>query len=269
MIQSTTELVAIIGTPIAQVKSPDNFNHWFRETGQDTAMIAIDIQASTLELFIGAMRGWRNLRGCVVTVPHKRAAAPLLDALTPRAEALGCVNVIRREPSGRLVGDIVDGDGFLNAARDHAFVPKDKHVCVIGAGGAGSAIALSLCEAGASHVAIADIAAERAHTLVTILQSRFPAVGFTTGFDTLAAFDLVVNASPVGMGDDLALPISREMSNTLRPGCLVADVVTTPPLTPFLQVAIQMKCEVQTGPEMALGQLGMLGHFMGVTPEHL
>lgn len=269
MIKSTTELVAIIGTPIKQVKSPDNFNRWFGETGQDIAMIPIDIQESTLELFIGAMRGWENLRGCVVTVPYKHAVARWLDTLTPRAQALGCVNVIRRESSGRLAGDNVDGDGFLNAARRHGFNPEDKRVFVIGAGGAGSAIAYSLCEAGASHVTVVDFAAARAGLLCEILRCHFPAVDVTARVESLSAFDLVINASPVGMGDEHALPLSRELLDTLLPGCLVADVVTSPPLTPFLKVAIQKKCKVQTGPEMALGQLGMLGRFMGVTPGNL
>ncbi|WP_186190292.1 shikimate dehydrogenase family protein [Burkholderia gladioli] len=266
MIRGTTELVAIVGSPIAQVKSPQNFNGWFERHGKDASMIPIDLDGGSLDHFIDAMRAWRNLRGCVVTVPYKQQVAPRLDALSLRAEALTCVNVIRREADGRLVGDNVDGDGFLNAARGHGFEPAGARALVIGAGGVGSAIAWALCEQGAASVTVVDIDAPRARRLRELLARHHPGTEIEPHFDTLAPFELVANASPAGMEGYAPLPLEAITLATLRPATLVADVVTAPEVTPFLELARRAGCPIQTGAEMALAQFGNLGAFMNVTP---
>lgn len=268
MIQGSTELVAIVGSPIAQVKSPENFNRWFAEHQPNIAMLAIDLQQDVLDDFIRTLRGWQNLRGCVVTVPYKQLLASRLDLLSERSNALRSINVIRREADGRLVGDIVDGEGFLNAARQQGFNARDTQVMLIGTGGVGSAIAYSLCQAGASHIVISDLSQERVKALEDLLRDAFPKVVIGTYPITLAHFDLVVNASPVGMGatDNGPMPLPGHLMETLSATTLVADVVTSPSITPFLAFAQRMGCPIQTGPEMALAQLGNLGHFMGVTP---
>jgi shikimate dehydrogenase len=109
MIQGSTELVAIVGSPVAQVKSPENFNRWFADHQQNVSMLAIDLAQTALDNFVQTLRGWQNLRGCVVTVPYKQLLATCLDSVSERSAALRSVNVIRREADGRLVGDIVDG----------------------------------------------------------------------------------------------------------------------------------------------------------------
>ncbi|EPL15518.1 shikimate dehydrogenase [Pseudomonas sp. CF161] len=269
MIQGSTELVAIVGSPIAQVKSPENFNRWFADQQQNVAMIAIDLAPTALDDFVQTLRGWHNLRGCVVTVPYKQQLAGSLDSVSERSTALRSVNVIRREADGRLVGDIVDGEGFLNAARKHGFNPEDKQALVIGTGGVGSAIAYALCQAGVSRLVISDISHERVEALGTLLRSAFPAIAISARPASLEPFDLVVNASPVGMGaasDEGPMPLPDALMATLKPTTLVADVVTSPAVTPFLALARRLGCPIQTGAEMALAQLGNLGHFMGVTP---
>ena len=270
MIRGTTELVAIVGSPIAQVKSPRNFNAWFERHGKDLAMIPIDLDGQSLDGFVDALRAWRNLRGCVVTVPYKQAIATRVDTLSPRSQALGCVNVIRREADGTLTGDIVDGDGFMNAARRHGFVPKGARVLLIGAGGVGSAIAWSLCEHGAAAIVLTDLDASRVERLRALLATHHAATdtGTRAGarLGSLAPFDLVVNASPAGMAGYDELPVSPDGLATLRADTLVADVVTSPEATRFLELARQAGCRIQTGAEMALAQLGNLGAFMHVTP---
>ena len=269
MIQGSTELVAIVGSPIAQVKSPENFNRWFTDHQQNVAMLAIDLAHTALDDFIPTLRGWQNLRGCVVTVPYKQLLATRLDSVSERSAALRSVNVIRREADGRLVGDIVDGEGFLNAARKHHFNPEDKHALVIGTGGVGSAIAYALCQAGVRHLAISDISHARVEALGDLLRNRFPNCTISASPASLEPFDLVVNASPVGMdaaSDDGPMPMPGALMHTLATTTLVADVVTSPTITPFLAFARRLGCPIQTGPQMALAQLGNLGHFMGVMP---
>jgi hypothetical protein len=160
MIQGSTELVAIVGSPIAQVKSPENFNRWFADHQQNVAMLAIDLAPSALQNFIQTLRGWQNMRGCVVTVPYKQLLANRLDSLSERSAALRSVNVIRREADGRLVGDIVDGEGFSMPRANTRSIPSTGRL-VIGTGGVGSAIAYSLCQAGVSHLVISDLSQAR------------------------------------------------------------------------------------------------------------
>lgn len=267
MIRGSTQLVAILGTPIAQVKSPENFNRWFADNDRDIAMLPVDMGADALPAFIHTLRGWHNLRGCVVTVPYKQAVAPLLDALTERAAALGMANVIRREADGRLVGDHLDGTGFLKAAAAHGFQATGKRALVVGAGGVGAAIAYALAEAGLAQLVIADVRAAQVDVLRGILLKAFPRLDVQATYTDLSAFDLVVNATPVGMGDTGQMALPAEQLATLPSAALVADVVTSPQITPLLAQARAQGCRIQTGPEMARAQMGNLGAFMGVTPE--
>jgi shikimate dehydrogenase len=266
MIGGATQLVAIVGSPIVQVKSPVNFNTWFQDNGLDVAMIPIDVRADAFAAFIDALRGWQNMRGCVITVPYKQIVTQYLDHLSPRAMLLRSANVVRREADGALLGDNVDGEGFLTAARQQGFEPQGQKALVLGAGGVGSAIACSLCEAGLAELVVTDVDQHRARALIDVLHNAFPAVRIGLGYRSLAGFGLVANASPVGMAATDGLPVPAAMLETLTPGCLVADVVTSPAVTAFLQRAEALGAVIQTGPQMARAQMGNLGAFMGVTP---
>ncbi|UVJ43404.1 shikimate dehydrogenase [Pseudomonas sp. LS1212] len=266
MIRGSTELVAILGSPIAQVKSPENFNSWFAAHDADLAMLAIDMSEPALAGFIASLRGWNNLRGCVVTVPYKQSLVPLLDELSERAAALRSVNVIRREANGRLIGDNVDGAGFLKAARAHGFQPAGKQALVLGSGGVGAAIAYALAEAGVRRLTVADVRPAQAQALGDLLKRAFPALDIGYGVEDLSEVDLLVNASPVGMGDSGELPVPVTLLESLNSAALVADVVTQPVITPLLALARERGCCIQTGPEMARAQMGNLGAFMGVMP---
>jgi shikimate dehydrogenase len=265
MIRATTQLVAIVGTPIAQVKSPDNFNAWFASAGVDVAMIAMDVRASQVPDLIALMRGWQNLRGCVVTVPHKQAFAAGVDSTTARAAALGAVNVVRRDNDGSLAGDTADGFGFITASAAHGFAPAGCRALVIGAGGVGSAIAYALAEAGIGRLVLEDVDDERVEALTATLARTFAAVRLGRGAGDLAGFDLVVNATPIGM-DARSLPLDAAVLETLSPHALVADVVTSPAVTPLLELARRRGCRVQAGPEMARSQMAYLGAFLRVMP---
>jgi shikimate dehydrogenase len=269
MIDSTTDLVAILGSPIQQVKSPQNFNTYFRDNSLNLAMIAVDLEEAAVGDFIRAMRGWKNLRGCIITVPYKRTVMTLLDSVSARAKLLGAVNVVRRESDGRLTGDMVDGNGFLKALRRNGFEPRSKRALLVGAGGAGSAIAHALCEAGINHLTIIDTNIAGSKRLIDLLHPAFPVVELAGAVQTLNDFDLVVNATPIGMNDREALPIPKDLMQSLTSNCLVADVITSPALTPFLSLALQLNCKVQSGTEMALAQFNDLANFMGIMPNRI
>ena len=267
LVQGSTRVTLIIGHPVAQVSSPALFNCRFEELGLDHVMIPADIAPARLDLFLSLLRGWNNADGCVVTIPHKRAVVEHLDELTARARRLRAVNVIRRMPDGRLSGDNVDGLGFLNAARTHGFDPNGRQALIIGAGGAGSAIADALCTGGIRHLTVTDVDPERAAWLASVLGAVFPSVAFAASAeDDLGRFDLVANASPVGMGETEELPIPAPSIESIRADALVADVVTKPAMTPFLRLARQGGRTIQLGPETAAGQTSLLGRFIGCLP---
>lgn len=130
MVSGTTQVVAVIGHPIAQVKSPDNFNRYFAEQHMDSVMIPVDIVPDAVAAYLNALRGWQNMTGVLVTVPHKQRAAALVDDLTPRARRLNAVNVIRKLADGRLQGDMLDGaSAFSSPPRRRVFSRQVSRRC--------------------------------------------------------------------------------------------------------------------------------------------
>jgi Shikimate 5-dehydrogenase len=267
MTDSTTRMVAIIGHPITQVKSVENFNRYFAQMGENRTMIPMDISPGYLGDFISLMRGWHNMDGFVVTIPHKAAVATRIDALTARAQFLRTVNVVRKDASGKLSGDMVDGDGFIYALARHGFSPAGKAALVIGAGAAGSAIAQALAQVGITSLTLADLVDARAKDLSERLAVAFSHVRFGTTAREGQAFDLVINASPIGMKQEDPIPVSGDVIDHMPADGLVADVITSPTVTPFLKRAAARGLKIQTGAEMAAAQLLVLGRFMGIIKE--
>ncbi|MTH44707.1 shikimate dehydrogenase family protein [Intestinirhabdus alba] len=266
MISGFTQVVAVIGHPVSQVKSPENFNRYFADRRMDSVMIPVDIAPEAVADYLNALRGWQNMSGILVTVPHKQRVAALLDELTPRALHLNAVNVVRKLPDGRLQGDMLDGVGFRLAAEAHGFRADGKKALLSGCGGVGSAIAWGLCEAGVTHLAIHDQNPTTQRLLHSRLASHFPQVHLSSLPATLAGIDLLVNGSPAGMAGFDALPLPEDLLTTLTADTHVADVVTAPIETPLLQFARQRGCTIQTGPEMALAQMTLMGEFIGAIP---
>lgn len=256
----TTSFYTMIGTPVIQVKSPLLYNRYFADHGMDAVMIAMDVPWDQVGTHFKHMRAIPNFGGTIVTVPHKQAAVDSMDELSERAKILGSVNVVRAE-NGRLIGDMVDGLGFVVAVRNHGLSISDKRVAVIGAGGAGAAIALAMAQAGATEMVIKEIRTERHAFLEHLLKDANPEIKVSFELNTLQGFDLVVNATPVGMNDDPRAPFPTQ---TLSPPTLVADVVTNPKVTPWLAAALKKGCAVQYGAEMVYGQFGLMGRHLGL-----
>lgn len=256
----TTSFYTMIGTPILQVKSPLLYNRYFAEHGMDAVMIAMDVPSGHLGNHFMHMRAIPNFGGSIVTVPHKQAAVDSMDELSERAKTLGSVNVVRAK-NGRLIGDMVDGLGFMVAVGNHGLSVPGKRVALVGAGGAGAAIALAIAQAGAAEMVIKEIRTERLEPLDRLLKHANPGIKLSFELQTLEDFDLVVNATPVGMNADPRVPFPTE---TLSVRTLVADVVTNPKVTPWLAAALKKGCAVQYGAEMVYGQFGLMGRHLGL-----
>ena len=264
----TTTFYTMIGTPIIQVKSPLFYNRYFADRGIDAAMIAMDVPTDQVKNHFKHMRAISNFGGCIATKPHKQAVVDCMDEISRRAEGLLSVNVVRSE-NGRLIGDMVDGLGFMVAIKTHGLSIRGKRAAIIGGGGAGAAIAQAIADSGADEIVIKEIRAERYGFLERLLKKTNPKIRISFELTNLEGMDLVVNATPVGMNDDPNVPFPTE---TLSPPTLVADVVTSPKVTPWLAAALKKGCKVQYGAEMAYGQFGLMGRHMGLEipdPEDL
>jgi shikimate dehydrogenase len=256
----TTRFYTMIGTPVIQVKSPLLYNRFFAENGIDAVMVAMDVPTDQVKNHFQHMRSIVNFAGCIATIPHKQAVAACMDEISKRAQDLLSVNVVRSD-NGRLIGDMVDGLGFIVAVKTHGLSMDGKRAAVIGGGGAGAAIAQAIAESGAEEIVIKEVRTERYGFLERLLKITSPEVKVSFELTSLEDFDLVVNATPVGMNDDPNVPFPTD---TLSPSTLVADVVTNPEVTPWLAAALEKGCEVQYGAEMVHGQFGLMGRHMGL-----
>lgn len=252
-------VIAMIGSPIAHAHLPGTFNRRFAEEGVNAVMTPLDVAPERLADFFAALRGWSNCRGCVVTAPHKRGAVELVDAASDRARGLQAVNLVVREADGRLVGDNVDGAGFVEGLHRQTSV-EGKRAIVFGCGGAGSSIALSLAEAGAGALRLVDVDAGRADALASFVASQVRVPIETGAPDSLEAYDVVVNATAIGL-DGTSMVHSLA---TVCPDALVADVLAVAELTPWLRAAQERGCAIQPGSAMAEGQFGLIAERFGM-----
>jgi shikimate dehydrogenase len=199
-----------------------------------------------------------NLDGLLVTVPFKARMVPFASRLGATARTIGAVNALRREPDGSWTGDMFDGIGFVRGAERKGERIRGRRVTLFGAGGAGSAIACALAEAGAKSIAVIDIEAKRAATLVEKLTRTFPDCAWTVASRMPHDADMVVNASPVGMRPDDGLPSEI---GPLAPDTLVGDVVITPAPTAIIRHAMACGCRWVDGRDMHGGQIDALMAF--------
>ena len=262
-ITGRTALCAILADPILHVKTPQAINLLLRERGVDGVMVPMHVSAGELASVVDGLRGIRNFAGFIATVPHKSAMAALCDRISERARAVGAVNVVRREADGMLVGDMFDGLGFTEGLRQAGIDVAGRSVYLAGAGGAASAIAFALVEAGVSRLTIANRTRERSDALIERIAKHGGSVPIEAGNGggDPSGHDIVVNGTSLGLhaGDPLPLDATR-----LQPHQVVAEIIMNPETTPLLAAARARGCRVQPGWPMLACQLDMMADFMGL-----
>ena len=127
-VSGKTKLYGIVADPIGQVKAPEMMRKVFEQRGIDGVLMPMHVAPKDLPAFTQALRGIQNFGGMVVTVPHKTTIGVLCDEITAAARTVGAVNIVRRDPDGRLFGDILDGRGFVAGLRLHGIEPKGKKI---------------------------------------------------------------------------------------------------------------------------------------------
>ncbi|MEY2803621.1 MAG: Shikimate dehydrogenase [Pseudomonadota bacterium] len=269
MIDGRTELIAHIGYPTHTFKSPLIYNPYFEQAGIPAVVVPMACQSAHFPTFFKAVFSLDNVRGALITMPHKVSVLEWVDEVSDTVRMAGSCNAVRKTADGRLVGDMFDGIGFVRGLQRKGFDLRGKRALVVGAGGVGSAIAASLVQAGLAAMDVSDVNPEAARALVQRLQTHRPDVRVRCGLPDPAGMDLVVNATPLGMRPGDAPPIDLER---LAPSCWVGEVVLSATPTPLVRAAQALGCPVQLGLDMLFEQIPAYLAFFGLpstSAEHL
>lgn len=269
MISGKTLLVAHVGYPTESFKAPLIYNPWFESRGVDAVVVPMGVKADDYPAFFRSLFRLTNVRGALVTMPHKVVTVGLVDEVTPTVEIAGSCNAVLLRPDGTLLGDMFDGTGFVRGLARKGFAVRGARCLIVGAGGVGSAIAASLAAAGAGTIALFDLRADTAEALAGRLRVHYPALDVRLASRDPAGYDLVVNGTPLGMkaGDPLPVDVSRLEARTF-----VGEVVMKAEITPLLEAARARGCRYQVGTDMLFEMIPPYLEFFGfgtATPDEL
>ena len=269
MISGKTRVIAHLGYPTEAFKAPMIYNPWFEQQGIDAVVVPLGVKAEAYAEVLAALSKVTNLHGALVTMPHKVSTLALADELTPTARIAGACNALLLRPDGSWLGDQFDGAGFVRGVQRKGRAVAGSRVLVSGSGGVGSAIAASLAAAGAAELMLYDPRAESAEALRERLVSHYPQLVVRTGSNDPAGYDIVVNATPLGMNADDPLPFDLDR---IASSSFVGEVVMKSEYTPLLQGALAKGCAVQVGTDMLFEMIPAYLEFFGfasATPEQL
>jgi len=269
LVNGNTELVAHLGWPTHAFKAPMIYNPYFESIGVNALVVPMGCRPENFADVLRSVFALENVRGALITMPHKVSVVSLVDEVTPTGQVAGACNAVKRLPDGRLLADMFDGEGFVRGLKRKGLELRGARALVVGSGGVGSAIAASLAAAGVGALALYDVNAASAWSLAERLRTHYPAVDVSTGSKDPAGFDLVVNATPLGMnpGDPLPVDVDRIDSKAF-----VGEVVMKTEMTAFLTAAQARGCPVQVGTDMLFEMIPPYLEFFGyptTTPETL
>lgn len=269
MISGRSTLIAHIGYPTEAFKAPMIYNPYFERAGVDAVVVPIGVKAEDFSGLLRPLFRTTNIRGALITMPHKVSVVGLLDQVTPTVEIAGSCNAVLKRRDGTLLGDMFDGVGFVRGVERKGRSLRGARALVIGCGGVGSAIAASLAAAGISAIGLFDASPGAADALADRLRMHYDSLEIRTGSNDPAGYDVVVNGTPLGMkeGDPLPVDVSR-----IAPGTFVGEVVMKEEFTPFLRAAKERGCPVQVGTDMLFEMIPAYLEFFGfptTTPEVL
>ncbi len=269
MISGNTTLIAHLGYPTFAFKAPLIYNPWFDKHEIDAVVVPLGVKPEEYREFFPLLFKMSNIRGALVTMPHKVTTTELVDELTPIAKVAGAANAVLLREDGSLLGDQFDGAGFARGVARKGFDVKGKRALVVGNGGVGSPIAASLVAGGLAEIGLFDPNIAASEALGARLTEHYPDTKVAVGSKDPDGYDLVVNATPLGMKDGDPLPMDTDR---IAPTTFVADVVMKQAITPFLQAALDKGCPIQVGTDMLYEQIPAYLEFFGfgtATPEEL
>ncbi|MDR5762404.1 ThiF family adenylyltransferase [Caballeronia sp. LZ035] len=260
MISGKTTLIAHLGYPTEAFKAPMIYNPWFDKQGIDAVVMPMGVKPDDFVAFLPQLFKLTNIRGALVTMPHKITTLGLMDEVSPTARIAGACNAILKRPDGTLLGDQFDGAGFVRGVERKGCKLDGARVLVLGSGGVGSPIAASLAAAGVAELAVFDMNTASVEGLASRLREHYPQLTVRTDTKDPAGFDVIVNATPLGMkeGDPLPFDIDR-----IAPSTFVGEVVMKSEYTPLLRAAMDKGCKVQVGTDMLFEMIPAYLEFFG------
>jgi shikimate dehydrogenase len=269
LINGNTILIAHLGHPTAGFKAPMIYNPYFDKVGINAVVMPMGVKAEDYESFLRPLFRVTNVRGALITMPLKVKTAMLLDDVSIAVKVAGSCNAILKRDDGTLFGDMFDGEGFVRAITRKGGSQAGKAVLIVGNGGVGSAIAASFAGADVGTIGLVDIDSNSTAGLAQRLRSHYPEIEVRTGSNDPTGFDVVVNATPLGMsaGDPMPLDVTR-----INSSMLVGEVVMRKEMTAFLSAAKEKGCQVQIGLDMLFEQIPAYLEFFGfptATPDEL
>ncbi len=260
MISGKTTLIAHLGFPTGSFKAPMIYNPWFEQQGIDAVVVPMGVKPEDYAVSLQQIFRFSNVHGALVTMPHKVTTLSLVDEATTTARIAGACNAVLKRADGTLLGDMFDGAGFVRGVQRKGRSFAGARVLVSGAGGVGSAIAASIAAAGAAELALFDATAASAEALAGRLRTHYPQLIVRTGSKDPAGFDIIVNATPLGMKDGDPLPFDVDR---IAPSSFVGEVVMKTEITPLLRAAMDKGCQVQVGTDMLFEQIPAYLEFFG------
>jgi len=268
-INGNTLVVPHIGYPTGSFRAPMIYNPWFEKHGIDAVVVPLAVTAEDFPPVVEGLRRMRNVRGALITMPHKVAVVGFLDEASTAVKIAGSCNAILRRDDGTLAGDMFDGTGFTRGLARHGVRLRGARCLVVGAGGVGSAIAASLAAEGVAAMVLNDSNAAVAEALAGRVRSHYPALDVRVGGNDPSGYGLVVNATPLGMRASDPLPFDAER---LAPSTFVGEVVMKQEITPLLEAARRRGCGYQVGTDMLFEMIPAYLEFFGfglATPDEL
>ena len=260
MISGKTTLIAHLGYPTEAFKAPLIYNPYFDKHGIDAVVVPMGVKPEDYPTFLRQLFRLSNIRGALVTMPHKVTTVALLDECSTAVQVAGSCNAILLRPDGTLLGDMFDGAGFSRGLKRKNFKFDGASCLIVGSGGVGSAIAASIAAEHVGAMTLYDNNAKSAEGLAARLRQHYPKMEVRTGSKDPAGHDLVINATPLGMkeGDPLPVDVSRLASRMF-----VGEVVMKQEVTPFLRAAQEKGCRTQVGTDMLYEQIPAYLEFFG------
>jgi shikimate dehydrogenase len=260
MIDGKTRLIAHIGYPTESFKAPMIYNPFFEKRKINAVVVPMGCKAENYGEFLRLLFKLSNIHGALITMPHKITTLTLVDETSVSAKIAGACNAVRIDPGGALIGDMFDGEGFVRGVLKKGRKLTGVKVLVSGCGGVGSAIAASMAKAGVSKIGLYDAFPRSMNELAERLKAHYPKLEVTLGSADPAGYDVVINATPLGMKKDDPLPLDVDR---IAPSTFVGEVVMKEEITPFLAAARAKGCDYQVGTDMLFEQIPAYLEFFG------
>lgn len=254
-----TKLYPLLGDPIIYARSPDWLSKHMAKRGMNMISLPMEVRDGQLKTVMDGLHATGNVDGLSLTMPHKITGVEYCSTLSETSAMLGVVSAIRRNQDGTWHGHTTDGDAFVKAQIDNGAKVEGANVLVLGAGGAGSAVVISMLEQGAAQVSVFDLDTSRAARIVDLLKPKVGDRVVVAPSNDPTGFDLVSNATSMGMDDNDPIPVDPSL---LKSSMFVGDVVAGHGETKIIKAAKAAGCKTADGDDMVVAVLDVMCDFV-------